>query len=182
MQSIQTKHNASYAKNHGNEQNNITPRYKEIPPLSEKQIRLFWKHVDRRGPNECWLWKGTFTTGKWGSKYGIWRTGKPSQAFRPHRVAYTLLVGPIPDGLTLDHLKESKICTSSLCCNPAHCEPVTQGVNTSRYRASLPRICKRGHQMLKQGICRKCVQITRAEWDKKQQSPLQSAAIPQECK
>ena len=44
-----------------------------------------------------------------------------------HRVAYEELVGPIPDGLVLDHL-----CRNRRCCNPEHLEPVTDGENTRR--------------------------------------------------
>jgi hypothetical protein len=44
-----------------------------------------------------------------------------------HRVAYEALVGPIPDGMTIDHL-----CRNKRCLNPAHMELVTRGENTRR--------------------------------------------------
>jgi hypothetical protein len=48
-----------------------------------------------------------------------------------HRLVYTLLAGPIPDGLTLDHVK-ARGCRSKACCWPAHLEPVTRGENSNR--------------------------------------------------
>lgn len=41
-----------------------------------------------------------------------------------HRAAYELHVGPIPDGLVIDH-----VCYTHDCFNPAHLEPVTRGQN-----------------------------------------------------
>jgi hypothetical protein len=46
-----------------------------------------------------------------------------------HRVAYEMLAGPIPEGLTLDHL-----CGVKHCAAPAHLEPVTQAENSRRGR------------------------------------------------
>ena len=44
-----------------------------------------------------------------------------------HRVAYSLAIGPIPEGLTIDHL-----CRQPSCINPDHLEAVTQGENNRR--------------------------------------------------
>jgi hypothetical protein len=77
----------------------------------------FWSKVDVRGPEECWPWQKGMTKG-----YGV-----VYQDDRAHRVAYRLAVGPIPEGLVLDHL-----CRNPPCCNPAHLEPVTLAENTLR--------------------------------------------------
>ena len=45
-----------------------------------------------------------------------------------YRLVYEALVGPIPEGLTIDHL-----CGNHRCVNPDHLEPVTRGENTRRY-------------------------------------------------
>ncbi|PWT74929.1 MAG: hypothetical protein C5B60_06085 [Chloroflexi bacterium] len=49
------------------------------------------------------------------------------KAWSLHRLVYTLVVGPIPNGLVLDHT-----CCNKACCNPAHLEPVTQAENARR--------------------------------------------------
>lgn len=133
-------------------------KYKPIPQFTERELARFWERVDRQGPTACWLWTGGTTIAPKGGVYGVWR------GFRPHRVAYTLLVGPIPEDHTLDHLRESGICSSTLCCNPAHLEAVTQSENTKRYRRSLPRICQRGHEMDPRGNCKECIRIKTREW------------------
>lgn len=69
----------------------------------------------------CWQW----IRGKLKSGYGCARYNKKN--WRAHRLYYELLVGPIPDGLTIDHL-----CRNRSCVNPGHMEVVTQGVNTLR--------------------------------------------------
>ena len=71
---------------------------------------------------ECWIW--TKSVNKDG--YGLcWNP--ILKDIHSHRVAYMLLVGAIPKGLTLDHL-----CRNRACCNPAHLEPVTVRVNNLR--------------------------------------------------
>ncbi len=69
----------------------------------------------------CWLWLG-FCEPKGYGKLKAW--GEQLA----HRLSYRLHVGPIPEGLTLDHL-----CCNKRCVNPDHLEPVTSGENTRRY-------------------------------------------------
>jgi hypothetical protein len=63
-----------------------------------------------------------------------------------HRYAYLTLVGPIPDGLVLDHL-----CRTRACWNPAHLEAVPQrtnvlrGVGIAAVRAR-QTACRSGHE------------------------------------
>lgn len=95
------------------------------------EVERFWSKVQKT--DTCWLWTGTPTPAGYG-KFGARRT-----MVLVHRYAYELLVGPIPEGLELDHL-----CFVKLCVNPAHLEPVTGAENTRRYWASRTA-CRNGH-------------------------------------
>ena len=93
--------------------------------------------LDRSG---CWLWTGATD----GHGYGqINVGGRPVKAYR---LAYELLVGPIPAGFHIDHL-----CRVRLCVNAAHLEPVTVDENNRRSREAvghhnaLKAHCPRGH-------------------------------------
>lgn len=70
----------------------------------------------------CWLWIVNWNT------YGYGRLGyaHTKQVFA-HRYVYEMLVGQIPDGLTIDH-----VCRMRACVNPAHLEPVTHSENLRR--------------------------------------------------
>ena len=88
----------------------------------------------------CWLWPGARSR-----NYGaVSKGGHSDGATYTHRVMYEAFVGPIPDGLHLDHL-----CEVTLCCNPGHLEPVTAAENNRRYRESgrvqLADFCVHGH-------------------------------------
>lgn len=89
--------------------------------MDESTARRFWAKVDVRSADECWLWTASTNTAGYGQ---FWLDTRQLGA---HRVAYEALVGPIPDGLQIDHL-----CRVKNCLNPAHMEPVTQRVNLLR--------------------------------------------------
>jgi len=106
--------------------------------LSPRATAFFWSQVQIETAHECWLWRGY----KNGTGYGYYGKTKPK---RVHRLAYLLLVGPIPDGLTIDHL-----CKNRLCVNPSHMEVVSAGANTLRGNGPTAKnarkvICQRGH-------------------------------------
>jgi hypothetical protein len=94
---------------------------KSIPALSPLQLERFWDKVEVHHPAGCWEWTGyTVPLG-----YGSVRLG--DILYQTHRVAYTILIGPIPEGLTIDHL-----CRNRRCVNPDHLEPVPARVNVLR--------------------------------------------------
>ena len=75
----------------------------------------------------CWRWLGfVFPRTPRALPYG-WFAAVPSRNMFAHRFAYERLVGPIPDGLQIDHL-----CFTPSCVNPDHLEAVTQSANVRR--------------------------------------------------
>src|SRR3954463_6890906 len=75
-------------------------------PYCSDKCRLLVKV--QRGPN-CWLWTGRTSP----DGYGVLAIqGVTTGA---HRAAYAFLVGPIPDGMQVDHL-----CFNPPCVNPEH--------------------------------------------------------------
>ena len=70
----------------------------------------------------CWLYNGHVRA----NGYAGMLTG-PAGKEAAHRVHYRRVKGPIPKGLTLDHL-----CRVRRCVNPDHLEPVTVAVNNRR--------------------------------------------------
>lgn len=91
----------------------------------------------------CWVWIGSSNE----HGYGILYYGG-TRAYA-HRAAYETWVAPIPEGLTLDHVR-ARGCKTTLCVNPAHLEPVTQAVNTLRGTSpwaerARKAACVRGH-------------------------------------
>ena len=123
----------------------------------DAELRDSLKQVDTE---DCWHSASTPNH----ADYGVIQqtiNGK-NTARLAHRVMYENMVGPIPEGLVLDHL-----CFVPACINPDHLEPVTTRVNTQRYYRTVTH-CKRGHAFTEDNtyrqkskpsgrICRECV-------------------------
>lgn len=56
-----------------------------------------------------------------------WYINGVNTSIQVHRAMYEYFIGPIPDGLVVDHL-----CRTPACINPDHLEPVTQKENLDR--------------------------------------------------
>lgn len=112
----------------------------EEGPVEPKRRASFWERVAITGPDDCWLWDHPDPS----TGYGVVTAAR--RRYTAHRWAYEQLVGPIPEGLQLDHL-----CRNRLCVNPAHLEPVTHVENTMRGESIAAQNarkthCKRGHE------------------------------------
>lgn len=79
----------------------------------------FFEKVD--ASSDCWIWTGALLR----NGYGYF--GSDGRTHLTHRWSWEHLVGPIPDGLVIDHL-----CRVHACVNPDHLDPVTQAVNRIR--------------------------------------------------
>lgn len=118
-------------------------------------------------PTGCWEWTGQIKAGY----------GRLSGA-SAHRISYEVFIGPIPSGLTLDHL-----CYNPPCVNPDHLEPVTAIENLRRQRSASKTECKSGHPYDELNTyirpsghrdCRACIRVRVQKY--KQRKQLRSAA------
>lgn len=91
---------------------------KPVPTFAERLLAKV-----RVAESGCWEWTASHvgSTG-YGKIVNMNKTLMPA-----HRASYQLFVGPIPDGLEIDHL-----CRNPSCVNPEHLEPVTGRENKIR--------------------------------------------------
>ncbi len=83
-------------------------KHRPIPELTERQLRNLWPKIDKRGPDDCWPWTGSYFP------QGYGRVVLGGDSYGAHRVAYKLAKGE-PGHLFVCHT-----CDNRKCCNPAH--------------------------------------------------------------
>jgi hypothetical protein len=121
--------------------------------LLDLPVRLAEKITEHAGG--CWLWQGLLDYKGYG-QVGLLGGGRRNA--RAHRVVYSHLVGPIPDGMALDHLCHNEdpecpggLCVHRRCVSPAHLEPASTKVNLLRSSNTLAGVnarlaeCRQGH-------------------------------------
>lgn len=111
-------------------------------------------------PGTCWEWTGALSKGRYG------QIPRRIGTRKAHRFIYELLRGPIPEGMTIDHL-----CKCTRCVNPAHMEVVSAQENVLRsdclgMQNKRKTHCCRGHELAGRNLiiqrtgkrnCRECV-------------------------
>lgn len=106
--------------------------------LVDAEVKRFLSKVDRRGPNECWLWTGTkHTTNKKYTPmvYGQFDLTIGGKRFNrnAHRLAWIIANNTLPPpGWVICHK-----CDTPLCCNPAHLFAGTRADNQRDMQAKL---------------------------------------------
>ena len=139
---------------------------RHLPPLARPQDQDIADRLLKRAVwNEagCLIWTGARSgRGLYGS-ISVKKWAPPGRNYlhqRTHRVAYELFVGPVPDGLEIDHTCHNRSdcdlgqdCPHRLCLNPAHLEPATHAANVLRGTSPAARYavathCKRGHEFV----------------------------------
>lgn len=138
----------------------FVPAHRRKPkPIADR----FWPKVEKT--EGCWFWKAA----KHPRGYGQIHDNDRGRMVSAHIVAYELTVGPVPEGMELDHL-----CRNTSCVRPDHLEPVTHAENVWRgesgsfggpVKNAAKRRCPQGHPYSKENtyvgpkgtrFCRAC--------------------------
>lgn len=96
-------------------------------PNIERVITRFWSKVDKRGHNDCWLWKAARDKIK---GYGLFWFQEIAET-KAHRASWFLANGTLPDDMCVLHS-----CDNPPCVNPAH---LHLGTNEDNVREKVER-------------------------------------------
>lgn len=115
----------------------VAPSVHDVP---ERVLARFWSNVTIGTDDCCWPWKLSIGSHGYG-QVGWWdNTLRRSAMTTAHRVAWLASVGPIPEGMTVDHL-----CHQRRCCNPAHLRLLSNVENARDNSQGRKMSCPAGH-------------------------------------
>jgi hypothetical protein len=159
-------------RRHGDVDVVLSPRGPVAPEL-RFFAKVEWSDVGRYGGTRCLEWTAYRAHGGYGQfQLAVQRP------VRAHRWLYERWVGPIPDGLSIDHL-----CRNPPCVNPAHLEAVTLAENNRRAALVRPpwTTCRSGHDVTGSngfdahgGVrrCRTCVAANNKRWYERRKAAM----------
>jgi hypothetical protein len=107
----------------------------------------FWRFVEMNPISGCWNWIGSIQGKgyKIGQGYGSLRVNNKN--ILAHRLSYKMHVGPIPEGMQIDH----RVCRNKKCVNPDHlvlCTPMENGFQPDGgpWLNASKTFCPKGHE------------------------------------
>jgi len=123
-----------------------------IPEITPSAAERFVAKISAGpDPDTCWDWTGSRDSNGYGA-FSIGRRG-----YRAHRVSYAWMNGPIPAGLTIDHL-----CRNRACVRPEHLAAKSSRENTlAGDTLAADRLkreaCPRGHSLVDTNLVAKAL-------------------------
>lgn len=147
---------------------------RRTPRQAGDPLERLLARFDVHEPSGCWRWTGTIRS----DGYGM--LGIRQDSVLAHRLAAEMFIGPIPEGLTVDHTCHNAdetcpggVCLHRRCINPDHLAIVTHGENVRAGRGIAAQRarqthCKRGHELTPENTYnlntgrRRCITCNRA--------------------
>lgn len=90
--------------------------------MSPADLLRFLKMVTVEAATGCWIWQGHVDDKGYGQFH--WR----GRSYWAHRPAYATFVGPVPDGVHVDHAEP---CHNPSCVNPDHLRLLSESENAA---------------------------------------------------
>lgn len=109
----------------------------------------FWAKIARGDQDECWPWLAGI------NQYGYGQFSWNGSKVGAHRVSYMIHCGPIPDGMSINHICHDRDiscaggvgCRHRRCVNPTHLEVATAKEQAVRAAiTSQADACRHGHE------------------------------------
>ena len=101
--------------------------------MNLQQWSRFWEKVEKTP--RCWFWVAGHN-----GHYGHLRSRVENRDYLAHRLIYETCIGPIPEGLEIDHE-----CRNTLCVNPSHLRVATRLQNMLNSSHSIATFITRNH-------------------------------------